>query len=504
MRKIVLALLLLKFFFLTAQNPNLWDTAWVNSYGGPATDVGRDVKETSDKGFIIVGTTNTFGSGNTSFYIIKTDSLGHHQWSKSIGTSNNDVAYSVELANDGGYFFSGFSNWNSQTGYDGYVVKTDNLGNTLWAKNYGGSDWDFIYNSCLMPDGGLVLCGESYTQSNGGSDAYLIRTNSNGDTLWTKKIGSTGDDSFYSVEQKNNRIYVVGKQFNSISNKNESSVYKLDFNGNILNHNLFALNSTENTFYNDLYVTHSGDLLVCGKRYMHSDTDSSEHYVLRKIDTTNFNQINYLSSGQNFDMKCVLEGNNNDVYTLSPSNDGLGGLSALYLRFNSGFAYSHSANFGGTQDDEAFEIIRTSSGGYAFVGSTKSYGNENGSAENNVYFVVFNKKDLVNDYFIITDEFQDNLSPVGISSNTLAIQKTIIFPNPVNFNASIGITDKMLNNKTVNYQLFDQNGSLVDEENIIVKDDNLVITRKNIKTGVYTYRLKLNSTCISVGTIAFD
>lgn len=263
MKKLLIILFLLEGILITAQNPNNWDTAWVNSYGGPSIDIGKDLKETSDKGFIIAGTSSSFGNGNTSFYIIKTDSLGLHQWSKSIGSGNNDIAYSVDIANDGGYFFSGISNWNVQSGYDGYLVKTDNLGNVQWSKNYGGNDWDFIYNSCLMPDGGLILCGETYSDSKGGTDAYLIRTNAIGDTLWTKKIGTTGNDAFYGVEQRNNRIYVVGKTFNVINNKSDASIYKLDFNGTILNQDFYAFAITEDHEYKDLHLTNAGDVLLC-------------------------------------------------------------------------------------------------------------------------------------------------------------------------------------------------------------------------------------------------
>jgi len=499
MNKILIIMLVLLISHLPAQtNPNGWDTAWVSSFGGSSIDVGMDLKETNDKGFIIAGTSSSFGNGNKSFYIIKTDSFGLHQWSKSIGSGNNDIAYSIDIANDGGYFVSGFSNWNLQTGYDGYLVKTDNLGNVLWSKNYGGDDWDFIYNSCLMPDGGLILCGETFSGSQGGSDAYLIRTNANGDTLWTKKIGTGGDDSFYSVEQKNNRIYVVGKTHNITNNKSDACIYKLDFNGNVLKQDFFVGNNTEDRTYYDLHFTTNGDILLCGKR----NTVSSDFYILRKIDSTNFLQINNLSV-QNTYYRCVIEGNNNDVYTLARNVGGLGGLSALYLRFDSGFNYLNSADFGGPKDEEGFEMIRTTKG-YAFVGSTKSYGNQNNSTDENVYLVIFNKNDLVSDYFILLTEFQDNLPMVGLNENKINMQKTTVYPNPMSNISVIGFGDNHLDGKTINYQLFDAQGKLISDENIKVTDKHIIINKNEIKTGIYTYRLVLNSISISTGKISVE
>ncbi len=387
-KSLIILFLFIGIYSRSQPNPNNWDTAWVSSFGGPSIDFGRDIKETGDKGFIIAGTTTSFGNGNSSFYLIKTDSTGIHQWSRSIGTSNNDAAYSIEISNDANYFIAGFSNWNLQKGYDGYLIKADNLGNIIWTKNYGGTDWDFIYNSCVMPDGGLILCGETYSQSNGGADAYLIRTDANGDTLWTKKIGTAGNDAFYCVEQKNNRIYVAGKSFNSTTNKSDASIYKLDFSGNILQQN-FLGNSSEDSEYKDLAFTGNNNILLCGKR----TSGSNNFYIFRKTDTTNFSQLNSLSSTQNFYFESIVEGYNNDVYTLTTSPGGLGGLSALYFRFNSAFNYLQNANFGGAKDEEGFEIIKTSRG-YAFIGSTTSYGNQNSSPDKNVYLVIFNKKIL--------------------------------------------------------------------------------------------------------------
>ncbi|MDO8998417.1 MAG: T9SS type A sorting domain-containing protein [Bacteroidota bacterium] len=499
MRKLLIILFLLKGLYSSGQNLNNWDTAWVNSFGGPSIDIGKDIKETSDKGFIIAGTSSSFGNGNTSFYIIKTDSMGLHQWSKAIGSNYNDIAYSVDIASDGGYFFSGISNWNIQSGYDGYLIKTDNLGNVLWSKNYGGNDWDFIYNSCLMPDGGLLLCGETYSDSKGGADAYLIRTNANGDTLWTKKIGTTGNDAFYSVEQKNNRIYVVGKTHNTLTNKSNASIYQLDYNGNILKQDFFSQNTADDHEYKDLYLTGSGDVLLCGKR----SSNSTPYYILRKIDTTNFNQFNSFTSPQNIFYNCIIEGNNNDIYTLAQNVGGAGGTAVLFHRFNSTFTYLNAANFGGIKDEDGFEIIRTSRG-YAFVGWTKSYGNQNNSTDENVYLVVFNKKDLVNDYFLIVTEFQDNLPMVGLNENKINLTKTIVYPNPINTISAIRFDEDNLDGKTISYQLYDSQGKLVSEENIVITNKHIMINRNELNTGIYTYKLKLNSLPISTGKLSVE
>ncbi|MCE3260032.1 MAG: hypothetical protein K0S12_1673, partial [Bacteroidetes bacterium] len=422
--------------------------------------------------------------------------LGYRQWSKSMGTNHNDVGQAINIATDGGYFLTGYSNFNLTNGYDGCLVKTDATGNVQFTKYYGGSDWDFLYNACLMPDGGLVMCGETYTDSKGGSDAYLIRTDQNGDTLWTKKIGTTGDDSFYAVAQKNNRIYVVGKTHNISTNKSEASVYKVDFSGNIISQNFYGPNSTDNYEYKNVYPTSGGDLLVCGKR----QTPSNPFYVLRKLDTTNYVELNSATSTQNFHFNGVLEGNNNDVYTIGPGDGGLGGTSALFFRFSSAFIFMNAAHFGDTKDEEGMKMIRTSKG-YAFVGWTKSYGNQNGSVNENVYLVVFNRSDLVDNYFLIKNEFEDTLSMVGLKDLASGLRKSKLYPHPLRSVSCIAFEDNEFENKQVELLIYDIRGVVVRKETLHVTNGKISVSRKDLESGLYAYQLKSLSRIITTGKL---
>ena len=495
----VLSTLLLFSTSLFTQNPNGWDTAWVNSFGGVGIETGRDLKETPDKGFITIGTTSTFGNGNTSFYVIKTDVKGKHQWSKTISGPNNNTAYSVDLADDGGYFFSGVSNSNLANGYDGYLVKTDKDGKVLWTKNYGSEDWDFIYNSCKMPDGGLILCGETHSKTKGGTDFYMIRTDLNGDTLWTKKLGSTGNDAFYAVEQKNNRIYAVGKTFDAAKNISRACIYKFDFSGAKLLDSLFLDKSDENSLYTDLCITSLGQVLLSGKRY----TNSYTNCILARVDTANLMRNSYLTTNQNMYFNSVTEGTNNDIYVLGKNNEsasGLGGTSAVYYRFNQFFGFINVANFGGVVNEEGFEIIPTSNG-YTFIGTTTSYGNQNNSIEENVYLVVFNKLNLVGNYFLIVTEFTDDLSLVGVVNQTTNNQKVGLYPNPMINSYKINFHNPNLEGKTVELYLYDSQGKQVLLENYKIINSEIFIERGDLLNGSYSFRLIIESNVVGSGKL---
>ncbi|HEX7415327.1 MAG TPA: hypothetical protein VF411_14885, partial [Bacteroidia bacterium] len=216
------------------------DTEFFYTYGGTNFDEARDIKETPDKGYIVVGTTSSFGQGATSVYMIKTDSLGNHKWSGVQGGALNDHAYTVELTYDNGFFVSGYSNsfyTNNSFDYSAYYFKTDATGHLLWQKFIDKGAWSFIYGSCpVKQDSGFILCGQTYATTNGDADAYLIRVNKNGDTLWTKHYGGAQDEVFNSVCIINNRIYAVGSNGSHAGADSiaDGWIVKLEMNGNKL------------------------------------------------------------------------------------------------------------------------------------------------------------------------------------------------------------------------------------------------------------------------------
>ncbi|MCC6372283.1 MAG: T9SS type A sorting domain-containing protein [Bacteroidia bacterium] len=452
-----------------AQNPNNWDTAWICSYGGPNIDYAKDVKETPDGGFIIAGTTGSFGNGQTSFYLIKTDSIGQHQWSRALGTNQNDLAYSVELANDGGYFIAGSSNGNAQSGYDAYLVKTDKNGIEQWSKNYGGSDWDFIYNSCKMPDGGLVLCGETYSGTNGIAKTYALRLDAAGTVMWSKTLGGKAKGKGSVVKRSGNCLFIAGKLFDTIANKYNAAVYKLDFSGNLIKQNVLSGNTLENLSYNDLCITRYGTLFLCGAR----TSDTSNHCVLNQMDTSNLSSIYYMTNNIKQHFNSITEGKNSEVYVVGSSLGNVSGQAALCLRYDSVLTQLSYDFYDGKYDEEAFKIIRTKKG-FGMVGYTTTYGNYNTKIQN-AFLVVLNKHFMPNNHYVLVNEFQDDLSPVSVRSfagiNAFGI---VLAPNPVKdklhlryntpqFETINKVIIRNMFGETVLQQCFEHNGSRIIE-----------------------------------------
>ncbi|MDD2889807.1 MAG: T9SS type A sorting domain-containing protein [bacterium] len=180
---------------------------WTKTFGGTSSDMGNSVQETSDSGFIITGTTRSFGTGYSNVYLIRTTSFGDTLWTKTFGETNDDGGYSVQETSDNGFIIAGYSFKSSAV--DVYFIKTNSLGDTLWTKTYGGTNGDCGYSVQETQDSGFIIVGNTYSFGTGGCNAYLIRTTSSGDTLWTRTYGGTTTDYGYSVKKTQDSGFII-------------------------------------------------------------------------------------------------------------------------------------------------------------------------------------------------------------------------------------------------------------------------------------------------------
>jgi hypothetical protein len=135
---------------------------------------------------------------------------GDTLWTKCYGGLGSDKGAEVQLTSDGGYIITGRTGSFGAGARDAYLIKTDANGDTLWTKTYGGLDWDYAYSVKQTTDGGFIVVGGSKSFSSGGDyDVYLIKTDANGDTLWTRTYGGTDIEYGSSVQLTSDGGYVI-------------------------------------------------------------------------------------------------------------------------------------------------------------------------------------------------------------------------------------------------------------------------------------------------------
>ena len=156
------------------------DSVWTKTFSGSAEEIGYGVMQTEDEGYLIAGYSESYGAGGSDVYLIKTDSNGDSVWSQTYGGSEDEVGYYIQSTEDGGYVITGYAYSYSSWGADVYVIKTDMDGDTIWTKTLGGSDWDYGLSIQQTSDGGYIIAGETESYGAGGDDVYLIRLDSEG------------------------------------------------------------------------------------------------------------------------------------------------------------------------------------------------------------------------------------------------------------------------------------------------------------------------------------
>lgn len=191
------------------------DTLWTKTFDSGGADVGYWVEQTTDGGYILVGSAG--GAGNNDVWLIKTDANGNELWNKTFGGDSSDIGHCVQQTSDGGYIIGGITRSYGAGLYDIWIIKTDSSGDTVWTRTYGGSG-DDGYNSYLVQgrvsvdqtnDGGYIVAGYVRDLGSGGGDIWLIKMNSAGDTLWTKVFGGTYADLSYETQQTMDGGYII-------------------------------------------------------------------------------------------------------------------------------------------------------------------------------------------------------------------------------------------------------------------------------------------------------
>ena len=295
----------------------LWTRSFADSISGQNSCHAKAVVQTTDGGFFIGGFTEGLGSTTFDFYLIRTDSLGDTLWTRTLShpSGANDYCYSALQASDGSFITFGrqgqfevdyyLNKWNpngtiqwsryysipgnfdfgnsvDQTGDGGFIlggttrtgtiykvliIKTDSTGTQQWAKQYGDSGTNECNRICQTTDGGYIMAGNTLNFGAGSQDFLVIKTDANGDTLWTRTFGSSNYEECNSIIQTTDGGYLLGGfTVSNASFISQLCLVKLDPSGNISWANTYGFNSSDAEGY-DAIETSDGGYMICGRSY---------------------------------------------------------------------------------------------------------------------------------------------------------------------------------------------------------------------------------------------
>lgn len=370
---------------------------WQNSYGGNRNDQVPDIHQTSDGGYIIAGSSNSNneGMGNHGFFdqwVVKTDATGTLEWQRSYGGTADDKANSVRQTTDGGYIIAGSTRsvdgdvTNNHGQEDFWIVKLNPNGNVAWEKTLGGSNNDAAACIRQTPDGGYIVVGKSesndgdITGNNGYTDVWVVKLDQNGGMQWQKSMGGPGMEEISSIELTTDGGYVMTGSISISNSELNYWIVKTDSAGDIQWSKNYGGSATDKA--SSLKQTPDGGYVVAGSSNS-SDGDitgsnGNYNYWVIKLDPSGNLQWQKSFGDSLYDYAFSIDNTDDGgsvVLGYSASTDMTNFSSNDYwlikLKPNGDTAWQRK--FGGLYDDYATTVQQTADGGYIMAGWSNSF-----------------------------------------------------------------------------------------------------------------------------------
>ncbi len=281
---------------------------WIHTYGGKGREQAQRILQTSDGGYIVAGNSDVDSNGPEDIWVFKTDALGKQLWSKKIGGPGYEEAYGLCIAPDGGYIIAGFSTSYGSNTEDALMLKLDEDGNLLWSKNYGGQLKDRAFGVSNTPDGGFMLTGLTYSFRDTLGDMLLIKTDQYGNQLWMKSYGGADfDEGNWLVSCPGGGYAICGTTKSTGKGKEDAYIVKVNEEGNI------TTNTTElfnNPFDIKVYPNPAKDNII----FKTNKIDIPKNSSISIFDVSGNKMFEYYTDGVNKDKTIDITKWNTGMY----------------------------------------------------------------------------------------------------------------------------------------------------------------------------------------------
>ncbi|NUN09493.1 MAG: T9SS type A sorting domain-containing protein [Ignavibacteriaceae bacterium] len=355
--------------------PQSPDTLWTKTFGGSNIDVGYAVQETRDGGYIISGYTRSFGTvSGRNVWLIKTDIMGNLQWHNTFGGNADDEAYAVQQTADGGYIIAGYTKSFGSGLMDAYLIKADSLGNFVWERMFGGAQDDEAYGVLQASDGGYIIAGATSSFGAGSRDAFLIKTDANGTELWRKTFGGLSSDGARNVQKTSDGGFILSGWTFSLGPAavGNAVLYKADSLGNQQWAKAYGGTDVDRGLY--VQQTSDGGYIFTG--YTASVGAGNDDAWVVKTDNLGNEAWSKTFGGtvRDYGNSIALTPDGGCIITGYTISFGAGGDDLWMIKLNSTGTEEWRKLLGGTASDVGYDIKVTRDGSYVVTGHTLSYG----------------------------------------------------------------------------------------------------------------------------------
>ena len=346
---------------------------WAVTFGGTNIDVGYDVKQTADGGYIISGYTFSYGASGHNVWLIKTNSVGNELWNKTFGGSSDDEGESVQQTVDGGYIIAGWTESSGAGMKDVWIIKTDSSGNEQWNKLFGGSNDDGATSVRQTTDGGYIIAGYTSSYGSGSVDAWLIKTDASGNQEWNKPLGGYSSDGAYCVKQTTDGGYILtGWTWSYGPSLGNVWLVKTDNLGNLQWSKTFGGSDVDRGY--GVSQTADGGYILTG--YTASSGAGLDDMYLIKTDSAGNEQWSktFGGSGRDYGNSVQETFSGGYIVTGYTLSYGAGNEDVWLVKTDSSGNKLWDQTYGGPYSDKGYSGQQTAEGGYIVTGHTLSYG----------------------------------------------------------------------------------------------------------------------------------
>lgn len=497
------------------------------TYGGLNDDAARDICLSSDGGYVVLGTTNSFGAGLNDIYLIKTNSIGGNLWTKTYGGTNVDGGSSIVKTNDGGYIISASTNSFGSGNYDFFILKIDSVGTIQWSKTYGQGSNDYANHIQQTLDGGYIIGGR--TDFGGNDDVLVIKTDSLGNVLWcyTYPVDVANQDGLSTIKQTTDNGYIING-FTVVGMYPCILNIKIDSAGTLQWYKTYGASTTNVAFAQNIEITNDGGYISSGTCNYSSTSFSGTPFLLKtdSLGTVIWSKAySGLSGGSSVEILSdggyLLTGRKG--YTTPTIT-----ACIFLMKVDSSGIFQWNNTFGGVAEEQAISVKKCNSDGYIIAGHTKSFGATNydiyiiktdssgnggcdigsvGASTLSPAPIEQTSPSIVSNTFLALTTSpltisnlggtQNMLCYVGIDAEIFKELQSKIYPNPTTGLFKFSTID---NNSTI--KIYDCMGKLVLQTNI--KDSEQSIDISNEEKGIYFYRIENKKGEFSSGKIVLE
>jgi len=403
---------------------HLCQSTFFQSYGGDGNDYGEKVIYCQDSSFVAIGGTESYGNGLMDLFLLKIDSIGNVMWQSTFGGPGIDYGRDVVETPNGEFISCGYSN-SLNLNYDIFLIKTDENGVQQWVKRIGGDDWDFahkIIRSKANPNNYYVF-GQTHSYGQGNGDGFVLKINSSGDSLWLKTYGGIKDDLFNdAIEDELGNIYCIGSNTSNSGTKN-LWISKIDTLGNI----------KWDYFFNDTLTTNGNSITKVGNtnnKIIYSgdnhQLDSNGNilkniFLAGAIDSSGSDlfTVNYNTNHSTYERSCVKvipKPNSFNYYLISNFQNG-NDNNVFYTELNNQWEQPGTSRLKGNGNDYVHDAD-TITDYHGFIVTGTTYETSNGFTD-----LFLSKTDSSN----WNNNYSNNLL---LNIPQFTIEDMVIYPNP--------------------------------------------------------------------------